>query len=105
MTASAASKTFLSDRIAFSHVLHILFYVLSQSTCPRACKESVWYGKARASSTLSAGLQRKTYEKKTLLSASQFGLPTINNRSMCNAHVNFYFVYTINNNDERIRES
>lgn len=37
MTASAASKTFLSDRIAFSYVLHILFYVLSQSTCQREC--------------------------------------------------------------------
>lgn len=104
MTASAASKTFLSDRIAFSYVLHILSHVLSQSTCPRACKESVRYENARASSTLSAVLQKKRM-KKTVLSASQFGLPTINNRSMCNAHVNFYFVYTINNNDERIRES
>lgn len=60
MTASAASKTFLSDRIAFSYVLHILFYVLSQSTCQREC---VWYGNARASFILSAVLQKKTYEK------------------------------------------
>lgn len=47
---------------------------------------------------------RVSGRNKNLLAAPKLGLPTINNRFMCDAH-DFFLVNIINNNDERIRES